>query len=129
MAKLKEEEEAREKEKLRMKKLEQEREARLALREQRLREREERIQQRQEEKRRAAEEAERLGNLKISIKMSESPSPAKKTARQQAMEDLNATSKASVTPQPQADESWFFDCICGQHGTNYVSLFYRCSLR
>lgn len=117
IAKIKEEEELREKEKQRLKKLEQEREARLGLREQRTREREERIQQREEEKRRAAEEAERLGNIEISVKIPES---AKRTARQQALDDLNGSSKPSATAQPQPDETWFFDCICGQHGTNYV---------
>jgi hypothetical protein len=120
LTKIREAEAAREKEKQRLKKLEQEREARLALREHRLREREERIALREEEKRRAAEEAERLGNITITVKMSESPSPAKKTARQQALEEMSAVSKPSVTPQPQAEESWFFDCICGQHGTNFV---------
>jgi len=120
IAKIKEEEEAREKEKQRLKKLEHEREARLAIREQRIREREERIQQREEEKRRAAEEAESLGNIELSPNMSESPSSAKKTARQQALDELNASLRPSVTAQSQSEETWFFDCICGKHGTNYV---------
>ena len=115
LAKLRAEEEERKKEQLKIKKLEQEREARLLLREQRQRERELRIQQREEEKRRALEEAERAGTpIKITIKTSMSPTPVKKTARQEALD----SQKAEVEP-PKQEESWFFDCICGQHGTNY----------
>ena len=120
LAKLQAEEEERKHNEQRLKKLEQEREARLLLREQRQRERELRIQQREEERKRALEEAEQGGQpIKISIKMSESPVPAKKTSRQQALESQHGTIEPQSQPPPE--ESWFFDCICGKHGVNYVS--------
>jgi hypothetical protein len=115
-------EEQRKREEQRLKKLEQEREARLLLREQRQRERELRTQQREEERKRALEEAERAGKpITIKIKMSSaSPAPQpKKTSRQQALDSQRGT----IEPQSQpiaTEESWFFDCICGKHGTNYV---------
>jgi hypothetical protein len=122
MAKKRAEEEEHKREEQRLKKLEQEREARLLLREQRQRERELRTQQREEERKRALEEAERAGKpITIKIKMSsESPAPQpKKTSRQQALDSQRGT----IEPQSQpiaTEESWFFDCICGKHGTNYV---------
>jgi hypothetical protein len=117
LAKLQAEEEERKKEQLRLKKLEQEREARLVLREQRQRERELRIQQREDEKRRMTEEAEQIGTpIKITIKTSVSPAPAKKTPRQQALDEQRGI--VDVEPS-KPEESWFFDCICGKHGTNY----------
>lgn len=119
LAKLQAEEGERKHEEQRIKKLEQEREARLLLREQRQRERELRMQQREEEKRRAVEEAENIGKpIKFSIKMSESPVPPKKTSRQQTLDAQRATSE--LPSQPKSEESWFFDCLCGKHGTNYV---------
>ena len=120
LAKLQAEEEQRKHEEQRLKKLEQERETRLLLREQRQRERELRIQQREEERKRAMEEAEQTGQpIKISIKMSESPAPMKKTSRQQVLESHRGTVEPQSQPPPQ--ESWFFDCLCGKHGVNYVS--------
>jgi hypothetical protein len=119
MVKLQTEQEARKREELRLKKLEQEREARLLLREQRQRERELRIQQREEERNRALEEAEQTGQpIKFSIKILASPTPAKKTSRQQALDSQRGTVEPQSRPQPE--ESWFFDCVCGKHGTNYV---------
>jgi hypothetical protein len=118
-AKLHAVEEERKREEQRLKKLEQERETRLLLREQRQRERELRIQQREDERKRALEESERLGTpLKLSIKFNDSPAPVKKTSRQQALDSQRET----VEPEPQAkvEESWFFDCLCGKHGNNYV---------
>ena len=106
-------------EELRLKKLEQEREARLLLREQRQRERELRIQQREEDKKRAMEEAEQLGNpIQLLIKTSASPTSAKLTSRQQVLESQRGTSEPKSPSKPE--ESWFFDCLCGKHGTNYV---------
>ena len=122
MAKKRAEEEERKREEQRLKKLEQEREARLLLREQRQRERELRIQQREEERKRALEEAEQAGKpITIKIKMSsQSPAPQpKKTSRQQALESQRETVEPQSQPPP-SEESWFFDCICGKHGTNYV---------
>jgi hypothetical protein len=119
LAKLQAAEEERKREEQRLKKLEQEREARLLLREQRQRERELRIQQREEEKRRAMEESQRNGSpIKVVIKTAAELSPAKLTPRQQALESQRDT----VEPQPRnkVEESWFFDCVCGKHGTNYV---------
>lgn len=117
LAKLRAEEEERKKEHLRLKKLEQEREARLQLREQRQRERELRIQQREEEKRRLAEEAETNETpIKITLKTSASPTPVKKTPRQRALDEQKGV---TVVEPPKSEESWFFDCICGQHGTNF----------
>ena len=119
MAKIQAAEEERRKEEQRIKKLEQEREARLQLREQRQRERELRIQQREEERKRAIEEAERTGNpIKFIVKQPESPAPVKKTSRQQALESQRGTSEPES--RPKSEESWFFDCLCGKHGTNYV---------
>lgn len=118
MAKLQAEEEERRRELARIKKLEQEREARLQLREQRQRERELRIQQREEEKRKALEEAEQPGQqIKLILKMPESPASAKLTARQQALETQRPPSEPESKKE---EESWFFDCLCGKHGTNYV---------
>jgi hypothetical protein len=113
LVKLRAEEDERKREEARLKKLEQEREARLLLREQRQRERELRILQREEERRKTAEEGEAAGG-----KGSVSPVPAvKKTSRQQALE----SAKASTEPESaKVEESWFFDCLCGKHGTNYV---------
>ena len=123
LAKLQAEEEEHKREEQRLKKLEQEREARLLLREQRQRERELRIQQREEERRRAMEEAEKAGQpIKISVKMSESPAPPKKTPRQKALESQSGTAEPQSQPPPE--ESWFFDCLCGRHGVNYVSLWF-----
>lgn len=122
MAKKRAEEEERKREEQRLKKLEQEREARLLLREQRQRERELRIQQREEERKRAIEEAERAGQpITIKLKMSSaSPAPQpKKTSRQRALESQHGTVAPQSQPTP-SEESWFFDCICGKHGTNYV---------
>jgi len=117
LAKLKVEEEERKREQAKIKKLEQEREARLLLREQRQRERELRIQQRQDEKLRTVEGAEQIGTP-TNVATSGSPAPPpKKTARQQALESLNGTVQP---PQSTPEESWFFDCLCGQHGTNFV---------
>jgi hypothetical protein len=122
LVKLQAEEDERKREEQRIKKLEQEREARLILREQRQRERELRIQQREEEKRRTMEETEHNDKpVKISIKMSEPPASPKKTARQQALDAQRPASEQQ--PQPKTEESWFFDCLCGKHGTNYVYLF------
>jgi hypothetical protein len=105
----------------RVKKLELDREARLVLREQRQRERELRLQQREEERKKAIELAELAGKqIKFSIKMSETPASPKKTSRQQALE-LQQNGGAPLTPT-NPEESWFFDCLCGKHGTNYVSL-------
>ena len=119
LAKLQAEQEDRKREEQRLKKLEQEREARLLLREQRQRERELRIQQREEERRRALEESERTGEpIKILLKLSGSPVPGKKTSRQQALDSQRGTAEPQA--QPQAEESWFFDCLCGQHGANFV---------
>jgi len=120
LAKLQVEQEEKKREEQRLKKLEQEREARLQLREQRQRERELRILQREEERQRALEEAEKSGQpIKFTIKMSTSPAPAKKTSRQQALESLRGT--AEPVSAPKSEESWFFDCLCGKHGVNYVS--------
>lgn len=115
-----EEEKKREEQKL--KKLEQERETRLLLREQRQRERELRIQQREEDKMRATEEAERLGKpiIKFLTKAAMSPTTAKLTTRQQALESKRGGD--AIEPHKNPDESWLFDCLCGRHGTNYVSL-------
>ena len=119
LAKIQAAEEERKKEEQRIKKLEQEREARLQLREQRQRERELRIQQREEERKRAIEEAERTGKpIKFIVKQSESPAPVKKTSRQQALESQRGTSEPES--RPKSEETWFFDCLCGKHGTNYV---------
>jgi hypothetical protein len=119
MAKIRAAEEERKREEQRLKKLEQEREARLLLREQRQRERELRIQQREEERKRAIEEAELTGKpIKFIVKTSASPVPVKKTVRQQAMESQTGTAEPESLPKPE--ESWFFDCLCGKHGTNYV---------
>ena len=119
-ARLHAEQEERKCEEQRLKKLEQEREARLLVREQRQRERELRIQQREEERKRAMEEAEQTGQpIKISVKMSESPATAKKTSRQQVLESQHGTVEPQSLPPPE--ESWFFDCLCGKHGVNYVS--------
>ena len=119
LAKIQAAEEERKKEEQRIKKLEQEREARLQLREQRQRERELRIQQREEERKRAIEEAERTGKpIKFIVKQSESPAPIKKTSRQQALESQRGTSEPES--RPKSEETWFFDCLCGKHGTNYV---------
>jgi len=118
-ARLQSEQEERKREEQRLKKLEQERESRLLLREQRQRERELRIQQREEERKRAMEEAEHTGQpIKISVKMSETPTPAKKTSRQQVLVSQRGTAEPQSQPLPE--ESWFFDCLCGKHGVNYV---------
>jgi hypothetical protein len=122
LAKLQTEQEARKKEEQRLKKLEQEREARLLVREQRQRERELRIKQREEERKRPIEEAEKTGQaVKASIKLSASPVPVKKTSRQQALESQRGTVEPQSKPPPE--ESWFFDCLCGKHGVNYVCPF------
>ena len=114
-------EEGKKREEHKLKKLEQEREARLLLREQRQRERELRIQQREEEKMRATEDAERLGKpIKFLIKAATSPAPVKLTTRQQALESKREGD--ATEPYRKPDESWFFDCLCGKHGTNYVTL-------
>ena len=119
LQKLQAAEDERKQEEQRIKRLEQEREARLLLREQRQRERELRLQQREEERRRAMELAELAGKpIKFSIKMSESPVPPKKTSRQRALEAQQIGGVAPTPPNPE--ESWFFDCLCGKHGTNYV---------
>src|SRR2546423_2363595 len=119
VAKLQAAEEERKRDEQRIKKLEQEREARLQLREQRQLERELRIQQREEERKRAIEEAERTGNpIKFIVKQSESPAPLKKTPRQQALQSQRGTSEPES--RPKSEETWFFDCLCGKHGTNYV---------
>jgi len=107
----------------RIKKLEQEREARLLLREQRQRERELRIQQREEEKKKTTEQPELEGKpIKLSITLSLSPTPAKKTSRQQVLESQRTTTTTDPQAQVKPDESWFFDCLCGKHGNNYVTL-------
>jgi hypothetical protein len=112
-------EDERKREQHKLKRLEQEREARLVLREQRQRERELRIQQREDERLRAIEEAERTGTtIKITFKSSASPSPVKKTLRQQALDSQHGTAEPETI---KPEESWFFDCLCGRHGTNYVS--------
>ena len=109
-------EDERRREEQRIKKLEQEREARLLLREQRQRERELRILQREEERKRAVEDAEQTGTtIKITFKGSTSPTPVKKTSRQKAL------SSARGSPEVDKPEDvWFFDCLCGKHGTNFV---------
>jgi hypothetical protein len=113
----------RKREEQRLKRLEQEREARLLLREQKQRERELRIHQREEEKRRALEEPENSGMpLKISIKLQKTPEPAKRTSRQQALESQKGS--PAQESKPKAEESWFFDCLCGKHGNNYVCTSY-----
>ena len=102
-AKIRGQEEERKKQEMRIRKLEQEREARLLDREQRQKERELRIQQREEEKLKATEkESTKEENV------------SKKPTRAQLLESQRTT----VEPQPE--ESWFFDCLCGQHGTNFV---------
>lgn len=119
-AKEREAEDRRKREDQKLKKLEQERETRLLLREQRQRERELRMQQREEEKKRSVEQAERNGSpVKISIKFRPTPEVTKKTSRQQALDSL----KENPSPdfKSKVEESWFFDCLCGKHGNNYVS--------
>jgi hypothetical protein len=115
LQKLRAEEDERTREEQRTKKLEQDRETRLLLREQKQREREVRQQQREEERKRAMELAELAGKpIKFSIKMSESPLPLRQTPRQQALKGQGRDSPL------KGEESWFFDCICGKHGTNFV---------
>jgi hypothetical protein len=110
------EEDEKRSEEARVKRLEQEREARLVLREQRQRERELRIQQREEEKK-AGEEAEKTGTtIRIVFQGSTSPVP-RKTTRQQALSSGRGTAEPDIKPE----DSWFFDCLCGKHGTNYVT--------
>jgi hypothetical protein len=110
------EEDEKRREETRVKRLEQEREARLVLREQRQRERELRIQQREEEKK-AGEEAEKTGTtIRIVFQGSTSPVP-RKTTRQQALSSERGTAEPDIKPE----DSWFFDCLCGKHGTNYVT--------